>query len=167
MITKDKNFVERYFPDEYELVDDPYFGYEIHIGKRSIGWKPLFQDHNKAYKSVEEMKQFITNNYDLLKIYDEYGKFFTLKELQEELIDWGKNQVIRYMKYIPEGVPDKVFGGKTYLIESTADDYDITIPFDHIEYEKLNPYHEKYIDNGVSYCSKDKDGYDFTERSFS
>lgn len=167
MITKDKNFVEQYFSGEYELVDDPYFGYEIHIGKRSMGWHPLFQCHNKAYKSVEEMKQFITNNYDLLKIYDEYGKYFTLNELQEELIDWGKNQAIRYMKYIPEGVPDEVFGGKKYLIESTADEYDITIPFDHIEYEKLDPYKERWMNNGAPYYLKDKDGYDFTERDFS
>ena len=159
--------MEQYFPGEYELVDDPYFGYEIHIGKRSIGWKPLFQSHDKAYKSVEEMKQFITNNYDLLKIYDEYGKYFTLNELQEELIDWGKNQTIRYMKYIHEGISDEVFGGKKYLIESTIEDYDIIIPFDHIEYEKLNPYHEKYIGNSISYYSKDKDGYDFMKGDFS
>lgn len=167
MTTTNKNFVEKYFSDEYELVDSPYFGYEIHIGKRSIGWKPLFQGHNKAYKSVEEMKQFITNNYDLLKIYDEYGKYFTLNELQEELIDWGKNQSVRYMKYIPEGVPDEVFGGKKYLIESTADEYDITIPFDHIEYEKLDPYKERWINNGTSHYSKDKDGYDFMKGDFS
>ena len=31
------------------------------------------------------------------------------------------------MKHIPEGVPDEVFGGKKYLVESTKDDYDITI----------------------------------------
>ena len=43
MITKDKDFVKKYFPNEYELTDLPYFGYEVHIGKRSIGWKPLFQ----------------------------------------------------------------------------------------------------------------------------
>ena len=51
--------MERYFPYEYELVDTPYFGYEIHIGKKSYGWKPLFQEHKNAYSSVEEMKEFI------------------------------------------------------------------------------------------------------------
>ena len=32
MMTKSKNLVEKYFPCEYEIVDTPYFGYEIHIG---------------------------------------------------------------------------------------------------------------------------------------
>ena len=58
MITKDKDFVKKYFPNEYELTDLPYFGYEVHIGKRSIGWKPLFQGHKKAYNSVSEMIDF-------------------------------------------------------------------------------------------------------------
>ena len=33
MMTKSKKLVEKYFPCEYEIVDTPYFGYEIHIGK--------------------------------------------------------------------------------------------------------------------------------------
>ena len=31
MMTKSKKLVEKYFPCEYEIVDTPYFGYEIHI----------------------------------------------------------------------------------------------------------------------------------------
>ena len=58
-MTKSKKLVEKYFPYEYEIVDTPYFGYEIHIGKRSGGWKPLFQEHKNAYDSVEGMKEFI------------------------------------------------------------------------------------------------------------
>ena len=30
---------------EYELVDEPYLGYQIHLNKLSCGWRPLFQRH--------------------------------------------------------------------------------------------------------------------------
>ena len=59
MMTTNKELVHRYFPGEYEIVEEPYLGYEIHIGKRSYGWKPLFQGHKNAYTSVSEMMQFI------------------------------------------------------------------------------------------------------------
>ena len=71
------------------------------------------------------------------------------------------------MKHIPNGVPDKVFGGKKYLVESTEDDYDITIPFDHIEYEKLDVYRDNWRYEHESYYLKDKDGYDFMKGDFS
>ena len=31
MMTTDKELVKKYFDGEYEIVDDPYLGYEIHI----------------------------------------------------------------------------------------------------------------------------------------
>lgn len=167
MMTKNKKLVEKYFPYEYQIVDNPYFGYEIHIGKRSYGWKPLFELHENAYSSVEEMKEFINKHKKYIRIFDEYGTEFTLDELQKELIEWAENQEIRYMKYVPDGVPNEILGGKDYLIESTKDDYDITIPFDHIEYERLDPYRERSRTlNGSSYYKKDKDGYDFTKGYF-
>ena len=49
MIMKDKELVTKYFDNEYELTDSPYFCYEVHIGKRSCGWKPLFEWHENAY----------------------------------------------------------------------------------------------------------------------
>ena len=71
------------------------------------------------------------------------------------------------MKHIPEGIPDEIFGGKKYLVESTKDDYDITIPFDHIEYEKLDIYREYWRYDREPFYKKDKDGYDFALREFS
>lgn len=168
MIINNKKLAETYFSGEYITVNDPCFGYEVHIGKRSWGWKPLFQTHEDAYHSVVEMKEFITQHSQYIRIFDEYGKEFTLEQLEEELINWGEHQEIRYMKYVPEGVPDEIFGGKKYLVEGTKDDYDITIPFDHVEYEKLDPYgtYKKYwyLD---SYYMKDKDGYNFMKGEFS
>lgn len=169
MMTKNKELVETYFSGEYEIVDFPCFGYEIHIGKRSLGWKPCFEWHEKAYKSIEEMKNFISDHSDDIEIYDEYGSKFTLEGLQFELIDWGEQQETRYIKYVPEGVHDKIFGGKTYLTEGTKDDHDITIPYDHLEYDKLDPYNEKRWRDPLRepMYIKDKDGYDFTKGRFS
>lgn len=160
MIITDKNLVEKYFPDEYRIVDKPYWGYEIHIGKRSYGWCPIFERHNKAYRSVKEMIEFLSRYHDVIGIYDEYGTEISIKELQEELIDWKEHQEIRYMKYVPKGVPDELFGGTKYFIEGTKDDYDITIPYDHIEYVKLNRF------EAASYFYRDEDGYVFIDGEF-
>ena len=167
MITTNKKLVEKYFSSEYELIDAPYFGYEIHIGKRSGGWKPLFEAHSNAYSSVKEMKEFIRRHKKDIRIFDEYDREFSLEELEDELITWGEKQAVKYMKYVPDGVPDKIFGFKTYLVESTEDDYDIKIPYDHMEYEKLDIYgdNKRYRQNSRYF--KDKDGYDFTTGSFS
>ena len=167
MITN-KELVEKYFPNEYKLVDYPYFGYEVHIGKRSCGWKPLFQTHKNAYDSVEEMKNFINRHKNDIRIFDECGEEFDIKGLEDELINWAEYQKIRHMKYIPDGVSDEIFGGKKYLVESTEDDYDITIPYDHIEYERLDPHKENRSWFGCTpMYSKDKNGYDFLNGDFS
>ena len=43
MMSTNKSLVEKYFPNEYEIVDSQYFGYEIHIGKRSYGGNHYFR----------------------------------------------------------------------------------------------------------------------------
>lgn len=168
MMTKSKKLVEKHFPYEYEIVDTPMFGYEVHLAKTSCGWKPLWQDHS-FYHSVKELKDFYFKHKEKLFLYDEYGRFYKWEEFEERVVKWGEQQEVQYMKYIPEGIPDEIFGGKKYLIKSTKDDYDITIPFDHIEYERLDPYRERrgYMYERQSYYSKDKDGYDFMKGDFS
>ena len=162
MLSQSKGFVEKYFPGEYELTDTPMFGYEIHIGKRSMGWKPLFQEHKNAYDSVEELVEFITKHSVVL--YDEYGTILTEKELKENLIDWGEKQTKQYYKFVPKGFSDKSFGWKEYLqLVNKNDEYDIVSPFDHKEYQELmksvEPFDIKF--------SNDKNGYNFTDREFS
>ena len=166
-ITQDREIKDKYFNyDDYTIVDTPMFGYEVHLAKTSCGWKPLWQDHS-FYHSVAELKEFYFKHKEKLFLYDEYGRFYKWEEFEERVVNWGEQQEIRYMKYIPEGVPDEVFGGKKYLIESTKDDYDITIPFDHIEYDKLDVYRDNWRYEHKSYYSKDKDGYDFMQCEFS
>lgn len=165
MITTNKDLAETYFPDEYTITDVPYFGYEIHIGKRSAGWMPLFEGHKNAYGSVKAMKQFIKDHSDDIRIFDEYSREFSLEQLEDELITWADQQPIRYIKHIPNGVPDEVFGGKKYLVESTEDDYDITIPYDHLEYEKLEEQRYGFVPYKSHYW-RDKDGFNFMDGDF-
>lgn len=143
MITTNKELVKKYFDGEYEIVDDPYLGYEIHIGKRSSGWRPLFEAHEKAYTSVSEMMKFIMNHPEI-HIFNEYGESIAIAQLKEELIDWAENQERRIIHY---------------------DDYigDIEVPIDHVEMDQRdnrNPWLK------IQYWH-DKDGYDFTDRPFS
>ena len=144
MMTTDKELVKKYFDGEYEIVDDPYLGYKIHIGKRSGGWKPLFEAHENAYDSVSEMLEFITIHPEI-HIFNEYGESLSGTQLKEELIDWAENQekkVIHYSDYIG----------------------DIESPIDHVEIDKRDCSWDRLIH--VKYWH-DKDGYDFTDRPFS
>ena len=141
MMTTNKELVHRYFPGEYEIVEEPYLGYEIHIGKRSYGWKPLFQWHKNAYTSVSEMMQFIREHPEI-QIFDEYGDSFSVDQLKEELVDWAECQEKRVIEY--EGV------GK------------IQAPIDHVE---ISERESEWSLIQVSYWH-DKDGYDFTDREF-
>lgn len=143
MMTTDKELVNKYFEGEYEIVDDPYLGYQIHIGKRAGGWRPLFEAHEKAYSSVSELMQFIMNHPEI-HIFDEYGESLSISQLREELIDWADNQEKRMIHY---------------------DDYigEIQAPIDHVEMGQR--------DNRNTWLKihywHDKDGYDFTDRPFS
>lgn len=164
MITKDKDFVKKYFPNEYELTDLPYFGYEVHIGKRSIGWKPLFQGHKKAYNSVSEMIDFFKRFDNECMLYDEYNRILSIEQLNEELVKWGEYQTTKYMKYIPGGRLWNGKGGwKKYFTEGTIDDYDIVKPYDHVEYGKFD-IDELFISPNYYH---DKDDYDFIDEEFS
>lgn len=143
-MTTDKKLVKKYFDGEYEIVDDPYLGYEVHIGKRSSGWKPLFEAHENAYNSASGLLDFLQKYHDKIEIYDEYNKLLSISKLKEELIDWAENQEKRMIHY---------------------DDYigDIQAPIDHVEMDQRD---DRYPWLKIKYWH-DKDGYDFTDRTFS
>lgn len=163
MMVTSKKLVTKYFPNEYKLVDKPYLRYLIHIGKRSIGWVPLFEAHRHAYDSVENMISFIIIHKNNIQLFDEYNKKLTLEQLIEELVKWGEYQTVRYMKYIPGGrVWNQKYGWKEYFEESTKDDYDIIHPYDHLEYSKFDT--DEIWELPTYY--KDKDGYNFIEGEF-
>lgn len=60
---------------------------DIHIGKRSAGWKPIFQASN-FYSSVDEIVEFYIKYKNILTIVNEYEEKLTLQELEEELFNW-------------------------------------------------------------------------------
>lgn len=63
---------------------------EIHIGKRSGGWKPLLRS-NEYYDSFKTMESFYNDNKEYLSIVDEYDREYTFDELVEDLILWNKD----------------------------------------------------------------------------
>ncbi len=65
----------------YTIVDEPYFGYEMHIMKKSFGWLPLFEYHPKAIESVADIKRLYDGGG--FEIYDEYGRRINWDEFEE------------------------------------------------------------------------------------
>ena len=87
ILTKDKEFVDKYFPaktNAYYITDEPYLSYEIPIGDRSSGWKPLFRTHKHAYNSVKEMKKFLSEHLDKIEIYNSYNEKLDFQTLNDE-----------------------------------------------------------------------------------
>lgn len=62
----------------------------IHIGKRSMGWKPLFQSQEE-YDSIHTMKKWYESNKNKWRIVDEYDKYYSWEQLLEDLIYWNRN----------------------------------------------------------------------------
>lgn len=173
MITKNKKFADTYFPGEYETYDEnAEFKAEIHIGKRSVGWCPLFRAHKNAYTSVKELRKFLVDHAEDMEIKNEYGEVFTPKELENELLTW-KEQQKKYpdnnnWRYVPGGVVDEIFGGKKYLVPVNAGEpYDLESPIDHVAYAALDPNNEfRVILDKDNMYFHDEDGYNFTNRNF-
>ena len=161
ILTKDKEFVDKYFPaktNDYYVTDEPYLSYEITIGDRSSGWKPLFRTHNHAYNSVKEMKKFLSEHLDKIEIYNSYNEKLDFQTLNDELIDWENKQEVKYYK-CREIEP---YDDRVVLIESNRDDYDIRKPFDHIEFDEL--LHKNTEESYFRYAyAHDQEGYDFIQ----
>lgn len=172
-ITKNKEVAEKYFPYDYSLTDVPYFGYEIHIGKRSAGWKPLFQEHPNAYKSVAKMLEFFKGHEDFFQFYDEYLKEMTLADIKDELIDWGEYQAKNDKQCRYRFDFDKTAHPYSDMVPvEDGEPYDVEIPFDHITYDRayVDARHKNGFDGWRGYYEnyfRDPEGYDFTTGDFS
>lgn len=148
MKTKDKKLVEYYAPYDYTITDDPFFCYEIHMGKRSAGWLPCFQAHKPPYgkkggiNSVKEYKEAYNNG---MMIFDEYGTRYFWDELfEEDFINWNGGTTKKRKK-------EKV---KKEDKNSPFCDPDMPdwIPISHFEYGN-GKYANEFF--------KDEDGYEF------
>ena len=88
LATKVKELKERYFGNDYVLTDTPDWGYEIHIAKTSMGWKPLFQAHQNAFRSVAELKALYEAGGFV--IYDEYREFYNWDEFEKRVVKFNE-----------------------------------------------------------------------------
>lgn len=88
LMSRNKKLMREYFAVEteytikdieYEIVDEPYLGYNVHLCKLSAGWRPLFQRH-KTISTFKEVEEFCLKNKSMVSIYDEYGRRYTWKQ---------------------------------------------------------------------------------------
>lgn len=163
--SKDKQFMTDHFSGEYEIVDIPDFGYEVHICKMSFGWRTLFQAHNMAYTSVKHMVEFFRENKNKFTVWDEYGGQQDLEEFIELCLTRDS---------IRERTDKHKFIWKKSAMSDLTKDDDATsdyieTPFDHIEYMDFEKKH------GGGYGSfdhrdwywNDDEGFNFMNGDFS
>jgi hypothetical protein len=73
--------------DAISLWNEFLEGTNIHLGKRSGGWKFLWNWNNgKYYKTKEELFEFIRDG----RVVDEYGQQIDVEEFITMALDWGK-----------------------------------------------------------------------------
>lgn len=144
LMTRNKSIAEQI--GDFELTDTPDWGYEIHIGKRSGGWLPLFQSH-PGIKSVKDYEHYCTMP-DVC-IYNEYYEEFTWEQLKEELIYWN--------------------GGVNGAIPKEYHEQDPIFPFNDPNMPNYTPVSHFAYGNGkyAHYYMRDPEGFEFTEGDFS
>jgi hypothetical protein len=88
--------------DSISLWDEFLEGTNIHLGKRSGGWKFIWNwNSGKYYKTKEELFKFIRDG----RVVDEYGEQIDVEEFITMALDWGKDDgwdIETYYKDHPE-----------------------------------------------------------------
>ena len=102
---------------------------EVHLGKRSCGWKFLF-NHNdwKYYKDLKSLKKFIKEH----EIKDEYGKTITPEEFWQDVKDFesgidGKEYYTNWQKH-NKGL-DGVARPYTWIPDNYGNEYHFGLRF--------------------------------------
>ena len=73
--------------DSISLWDEFLEGTKVHLGKRSSGWKFIWNwNDGKFYKTKEELFKFILSG----RVVDEYGTFIKGQEFIDMALEWGK-----------------------------------------------------------------------------
>jgi hypothetical protein len=88
--------------DSISLWDEFLEGTNIHLGKRSGGWKFIWNwNRGKYYKTKDELFKFIRDG----RVVDEYGEQIDAEEFITMALDWGKEDgwdIETYYKDHPE-----------------------------------------------------------------
>lgn len=178
LVTRNKVLAHDYFEGEYELVDEPDFGYEIHLNKLSYGWKPLFQRHNKAFKTWNELQEFYLNHISDLKIYDEYGTHYEFERYKQEIFDHAAREPKPVMWVYDFEPIELKFNTKSvlkrlHIRRCKPEEADLWIPFDHVRYKETEEAaRDKYglydypIFHGIKYWNDPDYPIDWTEGDF-
>ena len=167
--------------EEYEIVDDPFLGYEIHLNKLSHGWRPLFQRH-KAFTTWDELEKFYYDHEDDLRVYDEYGGHWTFLEYKQRIFNHLKREpspVKWEYGYDLIDMKDHPGTARKYLhtVSCKPEEAELWIPFNHIEYFetekeakrkfKVSNWYDSYIFNDIKYWNDPAYNIDWTEGDFS
>ena len=91
MFTQNKKN-KKCFGDKLRIVDEPDFGYEIHIAKTSAGWQPAFEAHENI-RSVMDLKEIFARGD--VRIFDEYGQEYDWPAFEERVVNFGNKQNYR------------------------------------------------------------------------
>ena len=82
-----KNKDSEYDWDKLNPWEEFLNGTHIHLGKRSSGWKFLWNfNDNKYFSTKEELFKFIRSG----RVVDEYGEIMDVEEFIQMALDWGK-----------------------------------------------------------------------------
>lgn len=157
--------------EEYEIVDEPYLGYQVHLNKLSCGWRPLFQRH-KNIKTFKELEDFCLKNKNVVGIYDEYGKKYTWKQYYDRVYSHSqcKPEPFKWVYEI-----DTIFNDSRptlHVVHCTEQEAEIHIPFCHKEYDeqkkqaqrRFHVYEKSWCD--VMYWEDPDYPFDWTEGEF-
>lgn len=146
LMTKSKEVRDKHFGYNYELTDEPDWGYQIHIAKTSCGWLPLFQAH-ECFHSVKQLKELYDTG-DFI-ISDEYGDTYNWEEFDERVVKFNGG----YKGAIPRKRIEPDPNGMFY--DRNMPEY---MPVSHFEYG-FGEYADEYF--------SDEEGYEFTTHEFS
>jgi len=187
LMTRNKELAHKYFAvettydvtnQEYEIVEEPYLGYEVHLNKLSWGWRPLFQRH-REFKTWNELEKFYLEHATDLEIYDEYGtrlEFDKYKKIvfghadrEPEPVKWVYDYESLELKLHPENARKRL-----HLEHCGPEEADLWIPFDHVKYfesekaakKKFKAY-SYYICDGFDYWNDPDHPIDWTKGDFS
>lgn len=140
LMSKNKKLIREYFAVEtqygisgegYEIVDEPYLGYQVHLNKLSAGWRPLFQRH-KTIKTFKELEEFCLKNKKSFVIYDEYGKKYTWEQYSDIVFKHSQHQAEPY-KWV-YGIAPFFRANDTptlHTVKCLEQEAEIYVPFNH------------------------------------
>ena len=75
---------------DWSIVDEPDFGYQLHMAKVSGGCVPLFEAQPGLYMSYLELKNVIRSG--RFTVYDEYNDMLSWEEFDNMIQEWIKRK---------------------------------------------------------------------------